>query len=104
MELTSNAVERAANRAHRVVDAAAAQANEKIPPAIDRVADAAHRTVDRAAQAAGPAADWLSESADQLRQQQQQLVAECRRTIRARPLAAVSVALAAGYCVGRLVR
>ena len=104
MELTSSAVERTANQAHQAVDAAATKANEKIPPAIDRIADAAHRTVDRAAQAAGPAAEWLNESAAQMRQQQQQLVHECRRTIRERPLMAVVVALVAGYCVGRLVR
>jgi len=104
MELTSSTVERKASQAHDAVDAAAAKASEKAAPAIDRVARAAHDTVDKVAQAAGPAADWLNQSAEQLRRQQEQLVDGSRSYIRERPLVAIGVALAAGYLVGRLMR
>jgi ElaB/YqjD/DUF883 family membrane-anchored ribosome-binding protein len=104
MELTSSIVERKASQAHDAVDAAAAKASEKATPAIDRVARAAHETVDKVAQAAVPAAEWLNQSADQLKRQQEQLVDGCRSYIRGRPLVTIGVALAAGYLAGRLVR
>jgi len=104
MELTSSTVERTAIQAHDAVDAAAIRAAEKAAPAIDRVARAAHDTVDKVARAAGPAADWLNQSAEQLKQQQQQIVDGCRGYVRQRPLVAVGVALAVGYLAGRLIR
>jgi len=104
MELTSSTVERKASQAHDAVEAATAKASEKVAPAIDRVARAAHDTVDKVAQAAGPAADWLNQSAEQLKQQQQQIVDGCRGYVRQRPLVAVGVALAVGYLAGRLIR
>jgi len=104
MELTSSTVDRKASQAHDAVDAAAAKASERVAPAIDRAARAAHDTVDKVAQAAGPAADWLNQSAEQLKAQQQQLVDGCRSTIRERPLVAIGIALFAGYLAGRLVR
>jgi ElaB/YqjD/DUF883 family membrane-anchored ribosome-binding protein len=104
MELTSNAVERTASEAHDVVDAAAVRASAKAAPAIDRVARAAHDTVDKVARAAGPAADWLNQSAEELKHQQQQILDGCRGYVRQRPLVAIGVALVAGYLAGRLVR
>ena len=104
MELTSSTVEHKASQAHEAVDAVAAKASERAAPAIDRVARAAHDTVDKVAQTAGPAADWLNQSAEQLKAQQQQLVDGCRSTIRERPLVTIGIALFAGYLVGRLVR
>jgi ElaB/YqjD/DUF883 family membrane-anchored ribosome-binding protein len=104
MELTSSNVERTASQAHDAVDAAAAKATERAVPAIDRAARAAHDTVDKLARAAGPAADWLNQSAEQLKQQQQQIADGCRAYVRQRPLVAIGVALAVGYLAGRLVR
>jgi ElaB/YqjD/DUF883 family membrane-anchored ribosome-binding protein len=104
MELTSSTVERKASQAHGAVDAAAAKASERAAPTIDRVARAAHDTVDKVAQTAGPAADWLNQSAEQLKTQQQQLVDGCRSHIRERPLVAIGIALFAGYLAGRLMR
>ena len=82
MELTSSTVERKASQAHDAVDAAAAKASER----------------------AAPAADWLNQSAEQLKAQQQQMVEGCRSYIRDRPLVATGIALFAGYLVGRLIR
>ncbi|OLC68797.1 MAG: DUF883 domain-containing protein [Betaproteobacteria bacterium 13_1_40CM_4_64_4] len=71
---------------------------------MDRAARAAHETVDKVAQTAAPAADWLNQSAEQLKAQQQQMVEGCRSYIRDRPLVATGIALFAGYLVGRLIR
>lgn len=111
MELTSSTVERKASQAHQAVDAAhqavdaaAAKALNTTAPVIDRVAQAAHQTVDRVAQAAVPTADWITHSAQQLKQQQEELVTTSRSYIRERPLVAVGLALAFGYLVGRIWR
>lgn len=104
MEHVNSAVERTASQAHDAVDAAAAKANQKLAPAVDRVARAAHETVDKVARAAVPAADWINESAGQLKQQQEQLIESSRDYIRERPLLTVGVALGAGYLIGRLLR
>lgn len=104
MELTSNGIERKANQAHLAVDTAATKATEKAAPAIDRAAQAAHQTVDKVAEAAAPAADWINQNAQQLKQQQEALLDGCRDYVRDRPLVAVGVALAAGYLAGRLAR
>jgi ElaB/YqjD/DUF883 family membrane-anchored ribosome-binding protein len=104
MDYTNSTVERRTSQAHDTVEAVAAKANQKLAPAIDRVARAAHETVDKVAQAAVPAADWINESAGQLRVQQEQLVESSRDYIRERPLLTVGFALAAGYLLGRLLR
>ena len=104
MELTGNPMERRTSQAHQAIDTAATKAAERVAPTIDRVAQAAHQTVDKVAQAAAPAADWINQNAEQLKQQQEALIESCRSYVRDRPLAAVGLALAAGYLVGRLTR
>jgi ElaB/YqjD/DUF883 family membrane-anchored ribosome-binding protein len=104
MELTESQVDRKAARAHQVVDDVARKATVGAAPTIDRVAQAAHQTVDKVAEAAAPAADWVRQSADQLRQQQDALLDSCRTYVRDRPLVVLGVALAAGYLAGRLTR
>ena len=106
MELTgnNNAVERTASQAHQTVDELARRATDKAAPAIDRVARAAHQTVDKVAEAAQPAAEWIGDSAERVRQAQEQMVAGSREYIRERPLVTLGVALAAGYLLGRLWR
>lgn len=104
MELTGPAVERKASQAHQAVDQVARQAADRAAPAIDRVAQAAHQTVDKVAGAAAPAAEWVKQGADQLRQQQDALLESCSGYVRERPLVALGAALVAGYLFGRLTR
>ncbi len=104
MELTGSPIERKANQAHQVVDDVARKATDQAAPVIDSVAQAAHQTVDKVAGAAAPAAEWVRQNADQLKQQQDALVESCRGYVRERPLAVLGVALAAGYLFGRLMR
>jgi len=97
MELTgnNNAIERTASQAHQTVDELARRATDTAGPAIDRVARAAHQTVDKVAQAAHPAAEWIGDSAERVKQTQDQMVTSARDYIRARPLLTLGVALAA---------
>ena len=104
MELTASTVDRKANQAHQVVDDVARQAADKAAPAIDRVAQAAHETVDTVAGAAAPAAEWVGQSANQLKQQQDLLLDSCRGYVRERPIVVLGVVLAVGYLLGRLTR
>jgi ElaB/YqjD/DUF883 family membrane-anchored ribosome-binding protein len=106
MELTgnNNAIERTASQAHQAVDDIARKATDKAGPAIDRVARAAHQTVDKVAQAAHPAAEWIGDSAERVRQTQEQMIAASRDYVRERPLLTLGVALAVGYLIGRLGR
>lgn len=104
MDITGSSVERKANQAHQVVDDVAKKAADKATPTIDRVAQAAHQTVDKIAGAAAPAAEWVTQNAEQLKQQQDALVESCRGYVRERPLAVLGVALVAGYLFGRLTR
>jgi ElaB/YqjD/DUF883 family membrane-anchored ribosome-binding protein len=104
MENTGSIVERKAYQAHQAVDEVAQRASAKAGPAIDRAAQAAHQTVDRVAGAAAPAAEWVAQSADQLRRQQDEFAVACRGYVRERPLIAIAAALTAGFLIGRLAR
>ena len=72
--------------------------------AVENAAMAAHQTVDKVAQAAHPAAEWIGDSAERLKQTQDQMVTSTRDYIRERPLVTLGIALAAGYLIGRLAR
>jgi len=82
---------------------------------VERVAQTAHETVDRVAAAAAPALERLRSSAtnasgtlqakaDQLGQMQEEWIANARNYVRENPLAAVGIAVAAGWLIGRLGR
>ena len=104
MENTGSIVGRKAQQAHQAVDEVAQRGSAKAGPAIDRAAQAAHRTVDKVAGVATPTAEWIAQSADKLRRQQDEFAAACRGYVRERPLIAIATALTAGYLIGRLAR
>jgi len=85
-----------AERAHGYVD----HAREGATTGAQQAAQAAHRRIDQAASGANAAADWLSQKVNT---PQAALDSACE-TIRARPLMSVSIALAAGYILGRIAR
>lgn len=96
----SSRVQGMAQRAHGYVD----QARNGAAAGADYAADAAHRRIDQAATGATAAADWLAQKAgDYTRAPQAALDSTCD-AIRARPLMAVGIALAAGYILGRIAR
>ena len=60
--------------------------------------------LSKVAQAAQPAAEWIGDSAERVKQTQHQMITSARDYIRARPLVTLGIALAAGYLIGRLGR
>ena len=92
-------VDQAQSAAHDTIDKMTQQAR----PAVDRLSDKAHKTVDRLSGAASQAASTFSEKASQYRDLQDQWVSGARDQIRERPVAALAVALAAGFVLRHLL-
>lgn len=77
-------------------------ARERAQAGIDRAASSAHQTVDRLASAALSTKDRLLATGEQWYAQGQRGIEYSREAVRANPLAAVGIALAAGYIISRL--
>lgn len=97
---TTAGVHAAVNSAADAADIAAC----KVKPAIDQVAAMAHQAVDRAAASAAPAVDWIGEQGESLNAAQKKLVTDTSAYIAANPLKSVSVAVLAGFLLGRMIR
>jgi ElaB/YqjD/DUF883 family membrane-anchored ribosome-binding protein len=74
-----------------------------IAPVVERVAAGAHEAVDKAANAANAAARSLDKKSDELGRMQARYLDGCREQVRDNPLAAVGIALAAGFIVSYLL-
>ena len=95
----ARAVDSASSSAHGAIDKASAA----VKPAVDRLASGAHQAVDTFAGAASDAAASLSVKANQLKDGQALVTEQCRGYVRANPLAALGIALAAGFVLSRLI-
>jgi len=84
---------------HDAVDRAAAGAK----PAVDRIAGSAHQAVEKIAIVASDVVDALGMKAEEVQDIQARLVDQCRGYVRENPLAAVGIALAAGFVLGKLL-
>jgi ElaB/YqjD/DUF883 family membrane-anchored ribosome-binding protein len=71
---------------------------------IERVSDGAHRVVDQAAGSVGAIADRFSEKADELLEMKEDWVEATADYVREHPVAALGIALAAGYVLSALMR
>jgi len=71
---------------------------------VERLSQSAHQSVDRAAQAASSMADRLSEKQDELRDLQENWVEGAREYVREHPIAALGMAVAAGYILSMIMR
>ncbi len=71
---------------------------------VDRLSQTAHDTVDRAAQTASSVADRMSEKYEELYAMQEDWVQAGREYVREHPVAAIGMALAAGYLLSMLMR
>lgn len=69
---------------------------------IDRLSSGAHDAVDRAANVAGVAAERLSVKSTELLAARDQWMDATRGYVREHPLAALGIALAAGYLLSRI--
>ena len=71
---------------------------------IDRMSDGAHRVVDEAANRVGAIADRFGEKADELMEMKDNWVEGAREYVREHPVAALGIAVAAGYVLSMLMR
>ena len=74
-----------------------------IGPVVDRVAASAHEAVDKAAHAATSAARVLDKKGAELKNLQSRYLDVCREQVRDNPLAAVGIAVAAGFLISLLI-
>jgi len=93
-------VDKASSGAHDAID----KISDAAGPMVDRIASGAHQAVDKIAGAAGQAAETLSVKGGQLKNAQAQALAQARIYVRDNPLAALGIAVAAGYLLSRLLR
>ncbi len=71
---------------------------------VDRLSQTAHDTVDRAAQTVSSVADRMSEKYDEFYAMQEDWVEAGREYVKEHPVAAIGMALAAGYLLSMLMR
>ena len=85
---------------HKAIDSASGA----IAPAVDHITASAHNTVDKLAGYAAHASDTFSEKSGQLNDARLRVTESARGQVRAKPLAAIGIAVAAGVLVGWLLR
>ena len=71
---------------------------------VERISDTAHRAVDTAADAATSVYDRFGEKADELMQMKEDWVQGAREYVREHPVAALGIAVAAGYLLSVIMR
>jgi len=74
-----------------------------IAPVVDRVAAQAHEAVDKAASAANAAAKVVGRKSEQFKDLQAQYLDTCRAQVRDHPLAALGIAIAAGFLLSQIL-
>lgn len=89
-----NAAETVRGAADRVAD--------KVTGAVDSAKSTVQGTVDNLAGRAHAAADWTSDKIDAATEAPMQYLESGAASIRERPYLAVGIALALGYCLGRM--
>jgi len=92
-------VDQATSSAHRAID----KATDAARPTVDKVAAGAHNLVDKLAGAASTAADKLDTKSTQLKDAQARLTESARDYVRENPLAALGIAVAAGFLLSRML-
>lgn len=84
-------------------DAAARRAQATAHETVDRAARGAHDTVDRLADVAGRTAETLGEKSEQFAETKDRMVAQTRTYVQTHPVAAIGIAVAAGFLLSRLL-
>jgi ElaB/YqjD/DUF883 family membrane-anchored ribosome-binding protein len=70
---------------------------------IDKASKSAHEAFDKISSATSEAAESLKEKGEQLKKTEQQLMKNCRSYISDNPITSVSIAVAAGFLLSRLL-
>ena len=99
------------NSANRTVDDVTVGAHEKVDqlsdavqPVVDRMASNAHAAIDTVAGAAVTAVDTVGTKGEHLTNAQTKLMETARAYTREQPIAALGIAVAAGWILSRLMR
>lgn len=91
---------RAEASAHEKVD----RTQSNVHNTVDRAARGAHDTVDKLADKATRYAAQMGEKGEQFSEQRDRLMAETRSYVQTHPVAAIGIAVAAGFVLSRLLR
>ena len=78
--------------------------SENAAATVDKIATGAHQAVDRIASAAASAATQFGEKGDEMLETKDRLVESAREYVRNNPMAALGIALAAGFVISRIMR
>lgn len=69
---------------------------------IERLGESAHSAIDRATQTAAQMAQQLGEKGEEYLELKDEYIESAREYVKANPLMAIGIALAAGYLVGKI--
>jgi ElaB/YqjD/DUF883 family membrane-anchored ribosome-binding protein len=87
-------------RAHDTID----KVSDVVRPAVDRIATGAHEAVDEIARSASRTAESLDAKGERLQDAHARMTEQCRVYVRENPLAAIGIALTAGFVLSRLLK
>ena len=93
-------VDKVSAGAHDAID----KVTDAARPMVDRIASGAHQAVDKLAGAAGQAAETLGVKGEQLKNAQAQALEQARAYVRENPVAALGIAVAAGFVLSRMLK
>jgi|SwirhirootsSR3_FD_contig_31_2657017_length_379_multi_2_in_0_out_0_1 ElaB/YqjD/DUF883 family membrane-anchored ribosome-binding protein len=82
----------------------ASTVSESAAATVDKIATGAHQAVDRIASAATSAASQLGVKGDEMLEAKERMMDSVSEYVRAKPLAALGIALAAGFVISRIIR
>jgi ElaB/YqjD/DUF883 family membrane-anchored ribosome-binding protein len=78
--------------------------SENAAATVDKIASGAHQAVDRIASAATTAATQFGVKGDEMLETKDRVVESAREYVRNHPMAALGIALAAGFILSRIIR
>ena len=70
---------------------------------IDKAANSANEAIDKAARATNQATEPLGKKGEQLKNAEQQIMADCRVYVRDNPITSLGIAVAAGFLLSRVL-
>ena len=82
---------------------AVTKVEDKAIPAVRTMATTAHSTIDKLSSVADTAAEKFNLSADQISKAQTKFTETCKAQIDQNPLAAIGIAVAAGFLLSRII-
>lgn len=93
-----------ATNANVAASGRAAAVSENAAATVDKIASSAHQAVDRIASAATSAASQIGVKGDEMMEVKDRMLDRARDYVREKPLAALGIALAAGFLISRIMR